>query len=325
MQLLTTTVALLATATAALGKNILLTNDDGWQATNIRATYYKLKDAGHNVFLVAPVSQRSGYGGKFDIPTSPTLQTDGEFGYPAAGAPSWDHEADDDHIWYFNGTPASLVAFGLQYVIPKYGDNVSIDMVVAGPNQGLNLGSMFTLSGTIGATYNAVYRGVPGVAFSGSNSNNSFFKDSLDLNDPLEPSTIYANLVVDFVQQLFKAQGDNSRTLPLGVGLNVNLPKVGYQDESCTAPGWVFSRFTGEYASGADLVYNETSNSFVWNDDGKFPGMAVCNNGDCSLQSEDFVIDDLKCKTSVSAFSVDYDANLGLTNQVEGLLAPLFG
>lgn len=326
MKFFTAAVALLASTTAALSKNILLTNDDGWLSTEIRATYYKLKDAGHNVFLVAPVSQRSGYGGKFDIPTSPTLQTNGGFSYPPAGAPSWDwdHEVDDDHIWYFNGTPASLVAFALDYVIPRYGDNVSIDIVVSGPNQGLNPSGFFTLSGTIGAAYTAVYRGIPAVAFSGSTTNNSFYKDSLDLDDPKEPATIYGNLIVDFVNQLFSSQGGNDRTLPLGVGLNVNIPKVGYQDESCTAPKWVFSRLTGVPAAGADLLYNETSNSFAWNENGKFPGLAVCNNGDCSLPSEPTVTDE-HCLTAVSVFSVDFDANLGLTHQVEGLLAPLVG
>ena len=73
MQFLTSALVLLLSV-GALAKNILLTNDDGWQATNIRATYYKLKEAGHNVFLVAPVSQRSGFSGKFDIPTSPTYK-----------------------------------------------------------------------------------------------------------------------------------------------------------------------------------------------------------------------------------------------------------
>ena len=118
----------------------------------------------------------------------PTLQTDGEFGYPAAGAPSWDHEADDDHIWYFNGTPASLVAFGLQYVIPKYGDNVSIDMVVAGPNEGLNSGSMFTLSGTIEQRTMLSTEEFRCCIF-WLKLKQLIFKDSLDLNDPLEPST----------------------------------------------------------------------------------------------------------------------------------------
>lgn len=63
-------------------KTILLTNDDGWAATNIRATYNALKDAGYEVVLVAPVSQRSGFGGQFAVPTSETLETDGEFSYP---------------------------------------------------------------------------------------------------------------------------------------------------------------------------------------------------------------------------------------------------
>ncbi|KAI5958069.1 hypothetical protein KGF57_002877 [Candida theae] len=323
MQFLTQTI-LLFLATAVLAKNILLSNDDGWQATNIRATYYKLKEAGHQVWLVAPVSQRSGFGGKFDIPTSPTLQTDGEFKYPPAGSPSWGHEQDDDHIWYFNGTPASSIAFGLQYVLPEKFNNVSVDLVVAGPNEGTNLSpGMFTLSGTIGATYNSVYRGYPAVAFSGSNSNNSFFKDGLDLNDTKEPSTIYANKVTEFVNQLFKVQGNNTRALPIGVGINVNFPKVGYENESCSDPAWVYTRLTGQYASGADLKYNATANLFQYAQTSWKP-LTVCNNGDCSLPSENLIVEHTKCASSVSVFAIDYDANLGISNQVEGLLDPLF-
>ncbi|KAG2732210.1 hypothetical protein G9P44_004627 [Scheffersomyces stipitis] len=321
-------IAFLALATACLAKTILLTNDDSWAATNIRATYYQLKNAGHDVYLVAPVSQRSGWGGKFDVPTSPTLETDGEFAYVKAGEPSWGHEVDDDHIWYFNGTPASAVAFALNYVFPYYfaekGNNVTVDLVVSGPNEGTNMSpGMYTLSGTMGATYNSVYRGYPAVAFSGSNGNNSFFKDSLDLEDKLDPSTIYANLVVDFVAQLFTAQGDNSRTLPLGVGINVNFPPVGYQNESCVAPKWVNTRLTGAYASGADLAYNATSNSFIWQQT-SWSGLQVCYNGDCSLPSENLIVQYTECSTSVSAFSVDYDAKLSLSQEVTALLEPLF-
>lgn len=39
-------VVLLYLASVVVGKNILLTNDDSFSSTNIRATYYKLKDAG---------------------------------------------------------------------------------------------------------------------------------------------------------------------------------------------------------------------------------------------------------------------------------------
>lgn len=60
---------LVTLAQVILAKNILLTNDDSWVSTNIRATYRELTQAGHNVVLVAPVSQRSGFGGKFDVPS----------------------------------------------------------------------------------------------------------------------------------------------------------------------------------------------------------------------------------------------------------------
>ncbi|ABN67338.1 acid phosphatase [Scheffersomyces stipitis CBS 6054] len=323
-----TSLALFTIAATALAKTILLSNDDGWASTNIRATYYQLKSAGHDVYLVAPVSQRSGWGGEFDEPTSPTLDTDGEFGYVKAGAPSWGHEIDDDHIWYVNGTPASSVAFALKYVFPYYfaekGENITVDLVVAGPNEGTNMSpGFFTASGTMGATYNAVYRGYPAISFSGSNSNNSFFKDSLDLEDKLEPSTIYANLVVEMVNQLFESQGENTRTLPLGVGLNVNFPAVGYLNETCNSPQWVYTRLTGEYAGGADMYYNETSNSFVWKPS-TMSALSVCYNGDCSLPSENLILGYTDCATSVSAFSIDYDVTLGMSNEVTSLLQPLF-
>lgn len=311
--------ALVAASVSA--KTILLTNDDSWASTNIRATYRDLTAAGHEVVLVAPVSQRSGWGGKFDVPYSPTLQTDGEFGYVKQGAPSWGHEEDNQNIWYFNGTPASSVAFALKYVMPKFFNNKTFDLVVAGPNEGLNLspGSL-TGSGTDGATYNSAYRNLPAIAFSGSNGNNSFFKDSLD-EDPLNPSNIYSKKVVEFVNQIFDKQGENERALPLTTFLNVNFPLVGYQskDESCVDPEYVLSRLTGQEATTFDLVWNETTNMPVFKAQ-TYVALTACNNGDCSLAGENYVINHDTCKTPVSVASIDYDANLQLTEEVRVLL-----
>lgn len=52
--------------------------------------------------------------------------------------------------------------FGLDVIRPMVlGNDTNIDLVVAGPNEGGNAGPwLFTLSGTIGATYHSVYRGV---------------------------------------------------------------------------------------------------------------------------------------------------------------------
>ncbi|RLV92681.1 Acid phosphatase [Spathaspora sp. JA1] len=305
-------------------KNILLTNDDGWAATNIRATYYKLKDAGYNVYMSAPVSQRSGFGGKFDVPDSPTLETDGGFSYPAAGAPSWGHEESDDHIWYFNGTPASCVSFGLTYLPQFLNKSIDFDLVVSGPNEGDNLGdAAFTGSGTIGASYNAVYQGVPAIAFSGNNFNNSFFKDDLNLTDNMAPATIYGTKIVEFVNEIFKSQGRNENLLPNGVGLNVNFPNVGYLNESCTDPTWVQTKISGRDAISPVLSYNQTTNSFTF---GELPfnPLTLCLNGDCSLPSESYVVGETVCAASVSVYSVDYDANEKLQHQVFKALKPLF-
>ncbi|KAL6453305.1 PHO2 Acid phosphatase [Candida maltosa Xu316] len=296
-------------ATTVFAKNILMSNDDGWASTNIRAFYYKLKEAGHNVYITSPVSQRSGYGGKFDIPESNVLEIDGEFSYPPAGSPAWGHEEFDDHIWYFNGTPASCIAFAFDYLLPKYFDNVTIDLVVAG---------------TMGATYNAVYRGYPAISFSASNWNNSFYKDNLDLNDPLLESTIVATKAVELVNQVFESQGENPRALGLGVGLNVNFPAVGYDDETCMDPKWTFTRITGEAAAGADLQYDEKTNTFGWGDDQTWAPLTACYNGDCTLPSETYIIKYGKCQATISTFSIDFDANAALTSQVKDILNPLF-
>lgn len=316
-----------------LCKNILLTNDDGFTATNIRATYRELKKAGHKVVMVAPVSQRSGWSGKFDVPYTKDLLTNGEFNYKKKGDPAWGSEPEDIGIWYFNGTPASCVGFGLDYVLPKYfgyGTNASknssvinkIDLVVSGPNEGTNLSpGLFTISGTIGAATSAAYRGVPAIAFSGSNGNNSFFKDSLD-EDKLNPSNIYANLVVDFVDQLFKAQKEDERLLPLGTGINVNIPKVGYEDENCTNPEWVYTRITGKDSSSSSIKF-DSQTGLVSSGSTSSLALLVDYNGLDYLPSEASVLNE-NCKSSVSLYSIDYDAPKRLQRRVHKALKPLF-
>lgn len=312
-------------STVSRSKTILLTNDDGFTATNIRATYRELKAAGYNVIMVAPVSQRSGYSGKFDLPTTANLTTDGEFGYVKKGSPSWGHEEDDKNIWYFNGTPGSSVAFALNYVIPTFFNNVSVDLTVAGPNEGTNLGiGMYTISGTIGATYNSVYRGIPGIAFSGSNGNNSFFKDyEAQANDANFSSNIYAKKVVEFVDQLYKGAANNTSLLPEGTGINVNLPLVGSDNSSCTDPNWIHTRFSGPDSTASDLFYNKTS-GLVEYQSGHLAALNTFTFGDKTLPGESHILASNNCESSVTVFSIDYDASLAQTNAVGELLQPIF-
>ncbi|OBA20105.1 sure-like protein [Metschnikowia bicuspidata var. bicuspidata NRRL YB-4993] len=303
-------------------KTILLTNDDGWASTNIRAAYRELKSAGHEVILVAPVQQRSGYGGQFGLPTSKNLTAGGDFNYPPAGAPSWGHEDNDMNIWYFNGTPSSCVAFGLNYIIPEYFGNKTIDLVVGGPNEGTNLSpGLYTLSGTVGAIYSAVNRGIPGIAFSGSMTNNSFFQDDISYqNDTNFGANILAKKVVDLVDTLFESFQNRPNMIPVTTGINVNFPAVG---EDCTDPEYVYTRMTGIDSEIPDLTFNETSGMPVWKY-GLYEATTKCVFGDCDLPSESWLLAEEKCKSSLTLFSIDYDASYKQSQAVKSFLAPIF-
>lgn len=130
--------------------NIVLTNDDSWASSNIRATYYALRTAGHSVQMVAPARAQSGKGGTVSLPTSLTLPEAGAYGALPKGAPYHGKNASDSGLAYFDGTPNTCVFWALDEVKP-FVKSGGVDLVVSGPNEGQNLGPfLFTLSGTVG-------------------------------------------------------------------------------------------------------------------------------------------------------------------------------
>lgn len=125
---------------------------------------------GHDVYMVAPALEQSGQGGRISFASSPNLTTSSQYGLIAAGAPSLGQDPNDSHIWYYNGTPASCTMVGLDYILPTFGNFSQPDLFVSGPNFGNNVGTFaFTGSGTNGATYTAIERNIPGIAFSAAN------------------------------------------------------------------------------------------------------------------------------------------------------------
>ncbi|KAG7696942.1 hypothetical protein KL930_002607 [Ogataea haglerorum] len=321
-----TSLLVLATSmVAASAKNILLTNDDGWAATNIRAFYRDLKAAGHNVVMVAPARQYSGNGGRFILPPNSTLTSAALFNYPPAGSPAWGHEEDDPNVWYFDGSPAACVALGLDYVIPKFFDNMTIDIVLGGPNEGTNLGERdYVISGTIGSAYYATERGYPAIAFSGANSNNSFFKDNLD-DDPEHAPNIYSKYALEVVETLAKSQDDSGRLLPEAYGLNVNFPPAGSDiDASCRELTFRHTRFTGSKSLAYKVAYNSTAENM---EQTTLTTLAVqnCAAGDCELPDEYTVINNGNCEGTISVFTLDFDASEPITEQTVSLFESVLG
>lgn len=308
-------------AAVSAKKTILLSNDDSWASTYIRAVYRLLKEANYNVILVAPVSQRLGWAGKFDLPETKTLLTDGEFGYVKKGAPSWGKEENDKNIWYFNGTPSSCVAFALDYVIPQHFGNVNVDLTIGGVNEGPNLSAGFyTASGTMSAIYTSIYRGIPGISFSGLDFNNSFFKDQLN-NDADNPANIYAKKVVDLTNRVL----GNKTTLPKNTGLNVNFPKVGLlSSKKCTNPKWLNTRVTGSGIFMQDMTYDDKSDMVSWQVKYFDDIQTELTVGDINLPSEYSVYLADNCTTAVSAFTIDNDVSVTQNRQVQLLIGDLF-
>jgi 5'-nucleotidase len=126
--------------------DILLTNDDGWDAPGITAAYEALTEAGHTVTVVAPAENQSGKGGSVDI----------------AGSLEVTQPSDDPRIHSVSGTPATSASFGLKEVMEE-----TPDLVVSGINAGSNAGTDIRSSGTFGAASIASGSyGVPAIATS---------------------------------------------------------------------------------------------------------------------------------------------------------------
>jgi 5'/3'-nucleotidase SurE len=110
---------------------ILLTNDDGYQAPGIRALYDALRRAGHHVRLAAPAANASGSSVSFTW-----------------GGVSVVRDPADANVAGIAATPATAVVLGATALYP-HGQRP--DLVVSGINDGENTGSLLAMSGTVGA------------------------------------------------------------------------------------------------------------------------------------------------------------------------------
>jgi 5'-nucleotidase len=118
---------------------ILLTNDDGIESPGFRALYDALSTVG-TVTAVAPAADQSAVG----------------------RALSRNFEVNEHELGYaIEGTPADCVIAGLGTLVPD------ADLVVAGCNQGANLGAyVLGRSGTVSAAVEATFFDVPAIAVS---------------------------------------------------------------------------------------------------------------------------------------------------------------
>jgi 5'/3'-nucleotidase SurE len=223
-----TSLALIASMpTTASALNILLTNDDGYDAPGISILRGALLAANHEVTVVAPAENQSGKGGSINTAVFDFTPGDGLMQLVNHGG----------GVFSLAGSPADSVKAGLDIVMK---DNPP-DLIVSGCNFGQNLGKPGTnTSGTEGAALRAAFSGFPAIACSVG----LIFSESGDNF----PSTIGALAPAsDFMVRAIAALIDKNGTQVLPnktVVLNINFP-VPYDD--------IVGVETTELANGSDL------------------------------------------------------------------------
>jgi len=122
--------------------NILLTNDDGYQAEGLRALAEELADFA-KVSIVAPSKEQSG------TAQSLTLRQPIVCNQVAR------------REWAIDGTPADCVIVAVHKLLPE-----KPDLLISGINHGANLGENAYYSGTVGAAREGALHHIPSVAIS---------------------------------------------------------------------------------------------------------------------------------------------------------------
>jgi 5'-nucleotidase len=164
---------------------LLVTNDDGIDCVFLRELVLGLRDAGHELAVVAPQREQSW----ISAAKSRTRPVRSEMADRGFGCPTW----------IVDGTPSDCVNIALAHLV-----KTRPEAVVSGMNVGLNASLGFIMaSGTVAGAFEGVLHGLPGVAFSQDLSFETYnhLKDrsgKLDdeLRDTLKTSALHAGRLV---------------------------------------------------------------------------------------------------------------------------------
>ena len=174
--------------------NILITNDDGYEAEGIKVLAEELSK-NHNVYVLAPSSNRSAVSNCVSIREMLELKK------------------INDKLWTLSGFPADCVITAMRSGIFE---GIEFDVVLSGINKGPNLGTDIVYSGTCAGARQAVFYKIPGIAVSVDAVDYQYSEDASFSYKPL------AAFVTKNINQLIKIVKDSDYK----VFVNVNAPSV---------------------------------------------------------------------------------------------------
>lgn len=125
---------------------ILLTNDDGVNATGLKVLEKIAREFSDDIWVVAPTEEQSGSGHSLTLTVPVRLRKLGE------------------RRFCVTGTPTDAVMMGLANIMKDHRP----DLILSGVNRGANLGEDVTYSGTVSAAMEGALAGIPSIALSQS-------------------------------------------------------------------------------------------------------------------------------------------------------------
>lgn len=206
-------------------KNILITNDDGYESIALRALVGALQGLGR-IIVVAPASEKSACGHGLTL-TKPLRFI----------------KISDDFYKLDDGTPADCVYLALNTL------GIVPDLIISGINIGSNMGEDVTYSGTVAGAMEGAIREIPSLAISQIiDDKNEVFEDDFAL-----AVEVSRDLVAKILNGKFPISG---RKL-----LNINIPKVkksDYKGIKITQLGYRI------YGNDAHLRRNPRGEEYFW-------------------------------------------------------------
>lgn len=130
------------------------------------------------------------------------------------------------------------------------------------------------------------------------------------------------NFQINISQISFSCQKKHLEIISNNLHISVNYPVfTSTTNAACVSPPFINTRMTGgAYVFSA--VFNSITRLFSFGIVNS-KSINTCINGDCSLPGETLIVNG-GCQSSVTVFTVDYDAPISQdTKQVRQLLSPL--
>ncbi|WP_296823495.1 5'/3'-nucleotidase SurE [Sulfurovum sp.] len=210
-------------------KQILITNDDGFESKGLLALVEALKPLGH-VTIVAPTLEKSACGHSLTL-TKPLHFVHLEENF---------YKLDD-------GTPSDCIFLSLNKLFSK---EKRPDIVISGINIGSNMGEDITYSGTASAAMEAVLQGIPAIAISQVYTEHGKSIDEYGY-------ALAQQSIATLVKKIFEGEFP----LPPRKFLNVNVPPI----PASECKGFKVTRAGNRlYGHHAEVHYNPRGKEYYW-------------------------------------------------------------